>query len=269
MKHEVVSPLRRRSIISIRRLTLVTTTVAGLGAAMLVPGAIDPGANLFSTPALAKSLGEEAKSTARGWLGVQIQSLTAEIAESMGLKSAEGALIAEPQPNSPATKAGLKAGDVIASLDGTPVKDAAELARKIAAMQPGSTINLGIIRNGAEQTMTVALAEMRQDAPGASSDRAARMSDEPRIGLVVAAAGSFGAGDQGVVVTAIDPKGNAAGQGFRVGDIILEVAGRAVKTPEDVRKAITDARSEQKKNVLMRVKSGELTKYMAVPLARA
>ena len=96
-----------------------------------------------------------------------------------------------------------------------------------------------------------------------------RANDEPRIGLVVAAAENAGAGDEGVVVTGIDPKGNAAGQGFRIGDIILEVAGRAVKTPEDVRKAITDAHNGQRKHVLMRVKSGEVTKYMAVPLTRA
>jgi serine protease Do len=261
MKHEVVSTLRR--------LTLVTTTVAGLGAAMFVAGSMHPGANLLFTPALAKSLSDEAKSTARGWLGVHIQSITAELAESMGLKAAEGALIAEPHPNSPATRAGLKAGDVITGIDGTPVKDASELARKIAAMHPGTTINLGIVRDGAEQTMTVALADMRQHAQGASADREARTNDEPRIGLVVAAAESAGAGDQGVVVTAIDPKGIAAGHGFLVGDIILEVAGRAVKTPEDVRKAIADARSGQRKNLLVRVKSGDIMKYMAVPLARA
>jgi serine protease Do len=72
-----------------------------------------------------------------------------------------------------------------------------------------------------------------------------------------------------VIVTGVDPKGNAAGQGFRIGDIILEVAGRSVKTPEDVRKAIADARNGQRKHVLMRVKSGEFTKFMAVPLTRA
>ena len=109
---------------------------------------------------MAKNPAEEAKSTARGWLGVQLQSITAEIAESMGLKAAEGALIAEPQPNSPATKAGLKAGDVITSIDGTPIKEMPEVARKIAAMQPGSTVELGIIRDGAEQTITVTLGEM-------------------------------------------------------------------------------------------------------------
>lgn len=255
----------KHSIDSARRLILATTTVAGLGAALFVPGAVDPRANLFSTPALAKNLTDETKSSARGWLGVQLQSITTELAESMALKTTEGALIAQPQPNSPASKAGLKAGDVIISIDGTPIKEMPEVARKIAAAQPGSTVEVGIIRDGTAQSVNVTLGEM-QEAGGL---RAARANDEPRIGLVVAAAEKAGAGDEGVVVTGIDPKGHAAGQGFRIGDIILEVAGRAVKTPEDVRKAIVDARNGQRKHLLMRVKSGDVTKFMAVPLTRA
>jgi serine protease Do len=257
---------------NLKRLALVTSTIAGLGAAMIVPGAVDSRANFLSTPALAKNVNDEAKkSAARGWLGVQIQSMTPEIAESLGLAKAEGALIAEPQPNSPASKAGLQAGDVIASVDGTPVKDAAELARKIAEMTPGATIKLGIMRKGAEQTMTATLAEMaaQREARAGSDARKARTSDEPRIGLMVAPAESAKAGSQGVVITGIDPDGIAAGQGFVVGDVILEVAGQAVSSVEDVRKALADARGSDKKNVLMRVKSGEITKFVAVPLARA
>ena len=269
--HQEVAPLRRRGMPTARRLALVTGTVAGLGAAAIfAPAAVSPGANFFSTPALAKSLTDEAKSAARGWLGVQIQPVTAEIAESMGLKKAEGALIAEPQPNSPASKAGLQAGDVIASVDGTAIKDAADLAAKISGMEPGSTIKLGIIRKGDEQTMTATLAEMRRDARAASGEREVRANSEPRIGLmVVASAEMAGAGNDGVIVTSVDPNGIAAGQGFSVGDVILEVGGRAVKTPEEMRKALADARGGDKKHVLMRVKSGEGTKFVAVPLARA
>lgn len=258
---------------NLKRLALVTSTIAGLGAAMLVPGAVDPRANFLSTPALAKSLADEAKKStaARGWLGVQIQSVTPEIAESMGLAKAEGALVAEPQPNSPASKAGLQAGDVIASVDGAPIKDAPELASKIAGMEPGAAIKLGIMRKGAEQTMTATLAEMasQREARTGFDGRNTHAGDEPRIGLMVAPAESVKAGDQGVVVTGIDPDGIAAGQGFVVGDVILEVGGLAVKSPEDVRKALADARGADRKHVLMRVKSGDGVKYVTVPLARA
>lgn len=256
--HQEAAPLRRRRMPSVRRLALVTSTIAGLGAvAVLAPAAVNPGANFFSTAAFAN----EAKSAARGWLGVHVQPVTPQIAESMGLKKAEGALIAEPQPNSPATKAGLQAGDVIATIDGSPIKDASELVAKISGMEPGATVKLGIIRKGADETKTATLAEMRRSA--ASGEHAARAKDEPRIGLMIASA------DEGVRVTSVEPGGIAAGEGFSVGDLILEVGGRAVKSPEEVRKALADARGADKKNVLMRVKSGETTKFVAVPLTRA
>lgn len=256
--HQEAAPLRRRRMPSVRRLALVTSTIAGLGAvAVLAPAAVNPGANFFSTAAFAN----EAKSAARGWLGVHVQPVTPQIAESMGLKKAEGALIAEPQPNSPATKAGLQAGDVIATIDGSPIKDASELVAKISGMEPGATVKVGIIRKGADETKTATLAEMRRSA--ASGGQEARAKDEPRIGLMVASA------DEGVRVTSVEPGGIAAGEGFSVGDLILEVGGRAVKSPEEVRKALADARGADKKNVLMRVKSGETTKFVAVPLRRA
>lgn len=256
--HQEAAPLRRRRMPSVRHLALVTSTIAGLGAvAVLAPAAVNPGANFFSTAAFAN----EAKSAARGWLGVHVQPVTPQIAESMGLKKAEGALIAEPQPNSPATKAGLQAGDVIATIDGSPIKDASELVAKISGMEPGATVKLGIIRKGADETKTATLAEMRRSA--ASGGQEARAKDEPRIGLMVASA------DEGVRVTSVEPGGIAAGEGFSVGDLILEVGGRAVKSPEEVRKALADARGADKKNVLMRVKSGETTKFVAVPLRRA
>jgi serine protease Do len=202
-------------------------------------------------------------------MGVQVQSITPDLADSLGLKKAEGALIAEPQAGSPASKAGIKAGDVVLSIDCSAVKDARDLARKIAEMKPGSAIKLGIMRNGSEQTLTLTLGEMSAQRE-ARADAKDSGSDEPKIGLTVAPAASVaGSGDQGVVVTSIDPNGPAAEKGFQTGDVILEVAGKAVSSPEEVRKALADARSKDKSSVLMRVKSGDSTKYVAVSLARA
>ena len=92
----------------------------------------------------------------------------------------------------------------------------------------------------------------------------------PRLGLTLAPAdGVAGAGKEGVVVTKVDPDGPAANHGFKSGDVILEVGGKAVSSPADVRKALSDARGENKRAVLMRVKSGEQTRFIALPLGRA
>src|SRR5580693_4997583 len=96
-------------------------------------------------------------SVTRGWIGVQIQPVTPDIADSMGLKQATGALVAEPQAGSPAAKAGIQSGDVITSVDGNQIHDARELARRIGTMAPGATVKLGVIHQGQEKTVTLTL----------------------------------------------------------------------------------------------------------------
>jgi serine protease Do len=97
---------------------------------------------------------------ARGWLGVQIQPVTEEVAETLGLKAAAGALVAEPQPGSPAASAGLKPGDVIIGVDAAEVKDPRDLARKIAALGPNKPVELRVIRSGKEQTIHLRLGQL-------------------------------------------------------------------------------------------------------------
>ena len=96
-------------------------------------------------------------SVTRGWIGVQIQTVTPDIADSMGLKQASGALVSEPQKDSPAAKAGIASGDVITSVNDEPVKDARDLARKIGTMAPGTAVKLGTIHQGADKTITLTL----------------------------------------------------------------------------------------------------------------
>jgi serine protease Do len=206
----------------------------------------------------------------RGWIGVQIQPVTADIADSLGIKKAEGALVAEPQAGSPAAKAGIKSGDVILSVNGEPVKDARSLARTISAMAPGTTVKLVLLHNSKEDTVSVTLGELpkeRQARADTDDQRSSPSSNEPKLGLSLAPANKVGGYDgDGVVVTNVDPGGPAADRGFKTGDVILEVAGKAVSTPADVRKAVGDAHSSGKRTVLMRVKSGEATRFVAVPL---
>ncbi len=204
----------------------------------------------------------------RGWIGVQIQPVTSEIADSLNLKNARGALVAEPQSGSPAQKAGIKAGDVIVSVNGESVADARNLARRISAMAPGTSVKLGIIRGGRDETLTLTLGELpreRQARLGGDEHTSPGGVDVPKLGLSLAPARN---GAEGVVITQVDPNGTAGDQ-FQAGDVILDVNGKAVSSPADVRKAVSDAQSDGKRSVLMRVKSNQGTRFVAVVIGNA
>ncbi|MEA2942413.1 MAG: serine protease Do [Bradyrhizobium sp.] len=215
-------------------------------------------------------------SVSRGWIGVQIQPVTAEIADSLGLKKAEGALVAEPQANGPAAKAGIESGDVITSVNGETVKDARELARTIGALAPGAAVKLNVLHKGKDTVVNLTLGQLPNSleakADTDNSDKggsAKRGTDVPKLGLTLAPADTVaGAGKDGVVVTEVDPKSAAAERGFKEGDVILEVAGKSVANAGDVRQAIDAARTDNKNSVLMRVKSGGSARFVAVPLAK-
>jgi serine protease Do len=139
-------------------------------------------------------------------------------------------------------------------------------------MPPGSTVKLHIIRKGEEKVVPVTLGEL-------PSTREARLQSEnnrdsgtnvPRLGLSLAPAGNVsGAGNEGVVITGVDPNGVAAGRGMKTGDVILAVGDRSVSNPADVRDAMREARKDGKKSVLLRLKSGGSTRFVALPLDRA
>jgi serine protease Do len=210
-------------------------------------------------------------SVTRGWIGVQIQPVTQDIADSLGLKKAEGALVAQPQDNGPAKKAGIEAGDVITAVNGQEVKDARDLAKKIGVLAPKSEVKLSVLHNGSEKTVSLTLGElpaMKEANANASDDNGTNGSTElAKLGLTLApAARVAGAGTKGVVVTDVDGSGTAAEHGFTAGDVILEVAGKAVETPSDVRKEIASAKSDGKRTVLMRVKKGDNTRFVALPV---
>jgi serine protease Do len=208
---------------------------------------------------------------ARGWLGVQIQPVTAGIADSLGLKKAAGAIVDEPQSGSPAAKAGLESGDIITAVNGTPVNDARDLARTIGMMAPDTSIKLEIVRNGESRSITATLAKVpNEQQASAGSDSAKPTSGVPHLGLQLAPAGEVsGAGEKGVVVTAVEPDGPAAEQGFQAGNVILEVGGNVVASAGDVRNALSEAKSQGKHQVLMRVKMGDAMRFVAVPLGNA
>ncbi|MGE3149509.1 MAG: Do family serine endopeptidase, partial [Pseudorhodoplanes sp.] len=203
----------------------------------------------------------------RGWIGVEIQPVTSDIADSLGLKKAEGALVANPQPNGPAVKAGIESGDVITAVNGNEVKDARDLAKKIGGMAPGTTAKLDLVRNGKEKSVSLTLGELPKQREARANieqrDRSGN-ADMPKLGLSLAP----GKGE-GAVVVQVNPDGVAAELGFKNGDVILEVAGSKVGSPGDVSKHLDQARSSGKRTVLLRVKSGDTTRFVALPLSRA
>ncbi|QAU48027.1 Do family serine endopeptidase [Bradyrhizobium guangzhouense] len=232
----------------------------------------------FSIPAsTVKSVVAQLKdkgSVSRGWIGVQIQPVTSDIADSLGMKKAEGALVAEPQKDGPAAKAGIESGDVITSVNGDSVKDARELARTIGGMAPGASVKLNVLHKGQDKVVNLTLGQLPNTVEAkADTDndngRGAKGTDVPKLGMTVAPANSVaGAGKDGVVVTEVDPKSAAAERGFKEGDVILEVGGKSVSTAGEVRDAITAARTDNKNSVLMRVKSGGQSRFVAVPIAK-
>ena len=207
----------------------------------------------------------------RAWLGVQIQPVTADIAGSLGLDEAKGALIATPQADSPAEKAGLKTGDVIMKVDGKPINNARDLARIIGNMAPNTKAELTVLRDGKEQTTRVTLGAMKDDVK-----QQLAKADQPadklgKLGLSVAPAASVaGAGKSGLVVTEVDPAGAAADAGIQAGDVILRIGEREVSSAKALRQALSEATSRGRSKALALVRSsGGEQRYVALPASAA
>jgi serine protease Do len=220
---------------------------------------------------------KEKGSVTRGWLGVQLQSLTPDLAKALGLQQTQGALVAAAETDGPAAKAGITSGDVVASVNGTPIRNGAELSRTISAFAPGTSVRIGVLRQGEEKSIITALGQLPESRPAAATGQ--QQQEEPEettgrggstdddLGLKLAPASSIlGAGEQGVIVTGVDPTGLAADQGLELGDVILEISGRSVATPAEIRSALGDARRQGRQQALLRLRSGDATRFVAVPI---
>ncbi|MFO1124181.1 MAG: Do family serine endopeptidase [Methylocystis sp.] len=211
-------------------------------------------------------------SVSRGWIGVKIQNVTQEIADSMGLKSTKGALIAQPQKGAPAEEAGLKAGDVIVAVNGEKIETPRDLARRIAALGPGKTVDLTYQRSGADKTVKLKLGALpdEQEARADDENFSERGPELSGLGIeVVPASEVRGAGREGLLVTDLDPSGAAAQKGLRRGDVIVEAGGQPVASRRDLASALEAARKDGRRSVLLRVKSADGAKFVAVPVKGA
>ncbi|HRY05772.1 MAG TPA: Do family serine endopeptidase [Hyphomicrobiaceae bacterium] len=202
----------------------------------------------------------------RGWLGVQVQPVTSAIADSLGLKTAHGALISSPQTDSPAAKAGLKSGDIITKVDDKEIKDARDLARTIAGLNPGRSVTLTLLRAGKSETRTVELGELKSKPQTLASAGNAE-DDLNQLGLKVAPASSVeGAGEEGLAVLAVDADGAAADVGIQSGDVIKKVGNRKISTVGDLKAALGDAKQNGRKHTLALVHHDNSDRYVALPV---
>ncbi|MFT4097457.1 MAG: Do family serine endopeptidase [Rhodoblastus sp.] len=250
-----------------------TGQVVGVNTAIFSPSGGSVGIG-FAIPAdVAKQVVAELKDkgvVARGYIGVQIQPVTQDIADSLGLKDTKGALVAEAK-SGPAAEAGMKSGDVIVAVNGEKIDGPRELARKIAGIGPDKKVDLTYMRGSAEKNVSVTLGKLPGDRMAkADAQDDASPSSLTSYGLQLAPAEAVpGAGKTGVVVADIDPEGVGAQKGLRTGDVILEAAGKPVSTPAQVVSAIKDARAEGHKAVLLRVKTGDATHFVALATSSA
>jgi serine protease Do len=215
---------------------------------------------------------------ARGWLGVQIQSLTPEMAASLGIPEPKGAIVASVVPDSPAARAGFRQGDVILSLNGHDIADSHELTRRVAGLAAGKQASFAVVRDGRRQTVDVTI--------GAKKDAQVAMNDQQQPGTPTSIAPTgkaMGLGltaltpdvrraynldenVQGVLVTKVDPESDAAEKGLQPGDVLLSVSNKSVHSPQDVERSVAAAHSAGRKSVLLLVSTEGTSHFVAVDL---
>ncbi|PSJ21590.1 serine peptidase [Halomonas sp. ND22Bw] len=181
-------------------------------------------------------------SVERGWLGVMIQPVSRELAESFGMDNPEGALIADLDPEGPAAQSGLQAGDVILSVDGETVDRSSKLPRLIGHVSPGGDVAITVLRDGERQTLDVEVGEW-PDSQKAGDSRDGDASPA-RLGVVVQSLDETQRSkmelDHGVQVTRVDPDGIAAAAGIRTGDVLVSIAHQAVESPAQLAELVAE-----------------------------
>ncbi|MGF1446629.1 MAG: DegQ family serine endoprotease [Pikeienuella sp.] len=255
--------------------------VIGVNTAIISPtgGSIGIG---FAVPAsLARNVVSQLRDfgeTRRGWLGVRIQEVTDEIAESLGLDTTAGALVNGVTSDGPAESSGIQPGDVILRFDGREVAEMRDLPRMVAETPVGKTVRVVVFRDGGTKTVRVRLGRLEsQEAVVAAADPAnAALPDGTAIasaGLTVApmtpaVRNTFSLAEDvdGIAILAVESDGAAAGKGLRAGDVILEVGQEPVSTPAELVSAIETAKAAQRGSVLLLVQSGADLRFVPLPV---
>lgn len=254
--------------------------VVGINAAIYSPNDGNVGVGFAIPSDMAQSVVKALETKGfveRGYLGVQIQNVTSDIASAVGLDTAKGALVAQVNDGTPAAKAGIKVGDVIVSLDGTKIDNSRELSRDVANLSPGQTGKFGIWRNGSEVDLNVTLASLPADTSVAPAVQAQpdNGTSVPSLGMNLSSLTpqlrqqlNLPDSTNGLVIMSIDPQSKIADSGLRQGDVIVSVNTQPVTSVQDVEKALTDASQQGKKSVLMLVERDGNQMFIGVPVGQ-
>jgi serine protease Do len=217
----------------------------------------------------------------RGWLGVRIQDVTDEIAESLDISPPRGALVAGIDPKGPAKPAGLEPGDVVIKFDGQDIKEMRDLPRIVADTQVGKEVDVVVIRKGKQQTLKVTVGRLKDDEKVAEADTKKEQPEQKSVvqktlGLELSSLTSdvrkkFKIRDavKGVLVTGVDPAASSdvPDKHLAAGDVIVEVQYKAVNTPADLQKRVDELRSQGKKVAMLLVSNGDGdTRFVALSL---
>jgi len=210
----------------------------------------------------------------RGMLGVIIQNIDPDIKDQFKLKTTKGALVSQVNKDSAAEKAGVKVGDVIVRYNGKEVEDVRALRNAVAGTAPGTKVNLVVLRDGKERTLTAQLGELKPDESEEEAAAAADEASAAALGITVEAVTaatakqfSLDKGEQGALVREVEDNGPAALAGLRIGDLITEVNREKVTGPKDFQAALKKAKG--KETVLMLVKSQGASRFVIVKLKAA
>ncbi|MGI9476918.1 MAG: Do family serine endopeptidase [Hyphomicrobiaceae bacterium] len=215
--------------------------------------------------------------TRRGWLGVNIQSVSEDIAPSLNVEPGRGALVASVSPGGPAAKAGIKPGDVIVRFAGKAVRSVRALPRIVAQTAHGSTVEVEVAREGKREVLAVVVGRLDEDAKGKkkrSTDKELKTDQKSLLGLKVEPLTDalrkkfqYGADAKGVVVTDVSARSPAANKGIKVGQLIIEAAQEPVRNARDIARAIATSRKSGRRAVLLRVEDGGgKLRFVALPL---
>jgi len=254
--------------------------VIGINTAIFSPTGGSVGLGFAIPSSLAQPVVQQIKEhgrVERGLLGVQIQPVTAEIADSLSLASPGGALVAQVEPKSAALKAGLQSGDVITSVDGKDIATVRDLTRTIGAAQPNSTVKVGLVRDGKPMTIDAKLGDSvvsdkqaKADDEDGAKDQAAKAPQPGSFGFSLApispeARQQLGLKEQinGALIAAVEPGSPADDQGLRAGDVLQQVGKEQVKTPKEAIDVLKGAK-EAKKPVLLKIYREGMTRFVAV-----
>ncbi len=219
----------------------------------------------------------------RGWLGVKIQQVTPDIAESLGLHGSDGALIAGVNPDGPADHAHIQNGDVVLTFNGQPLHEMKTLPRVVAETPIDKQVPVELWRSGKKLVVQVVVKEMPDDSPAvaAGADKPHHLPANPSVdlsalGLKVApvtddlrAKYKLDDKQKGVVVTDVAPTGIAADRGLKPGDVIVEVQQQAILAPADLQKQLADARDQNKKTVLLLVQGKDGMRWVPLPVRKS